>query len=113
MAPFAPPAPPGAQPPPLWGAEDHLRELFGDRVRFGTLTREALEVTAFDRPGQLREHFETNYGPTLAALANARRNGTEDELRTVLRGFGEQRNRGTPERARFAFEYLLAIGTRA
>jgi hypothetical protein len=39
------------------------------------------------------EHFETNYGPTLAALANARRNGTEDELRIVLRGSGEQRSR--------------------
>ena len=32
MGPFAAPPPPGAQPPPLWGSEDHLRELMGDRV---------------------------------------------------------------------------------
>jgi 2-polyprenyl-3-methyl-5-hydroxy-6-metoxy-1,4-benzoquinol methylase len=37
MGPFAPPPPPGAQPAPLWGSEDHLRGLFGDRVEWGTL----------------------------------------------------------------------------
>jgi ubiquinone/menaquinone biosynthesis C-methylase UbiE len=26
MGPFAPSPPPGAQPPPLWGSEDHVRE---------------------------------------------------------------------------------------
>ena len=31
MKPYAAPPPPGAQPPPLWGSEEHLRELFGDR----------------------------------------------------------------------------------
>src|SRR3954463_11871497 len=30
MGPFAPAPPPGAQPPPLWGSEDHVRELLGD-----------------------------------------------------------------------------------
>jgi SAM-dependent methyltransferase len=32
MKPYAAPPPPGAQPPPLWGDEDHVRELLGDRV---------------------------------------------------------------------------------
>ena len=32
MKPYAPPPPPGASPAPLWGDEDHVRELFGDRV---------------------------------------------------------------------------------
>jgi SAM-dependent methyltransferase len=112
MAPFAPPPPPGAQPPPRWGDAEHLAELFGARVRFETLDRGALEVTAFERPEQLGAHFETNYGPTLAALANARRNGKDDDLRSVLHGFGEQHNLGEPERARFSFEYLLAVGVR-
>src|SRR5258705_6439542 len=34
MGPFAPAPPPGAQPPPLWGSEEHLDELFGARVDF-------------------------------------------------------------------------------
>src|SRR5918997_1867637 len=50
IGPFAPPPPPGAQPPPLWGSEDHLGELFGDRVRFDTLKRELLEITVFEHP---------------------------------------------------------------
>src|SRR5918995_882921 len=49
MGPFAPPPPPGAQPAPLWGSEEHLRGLFGDRVDFHTLSRDNLEITAFER----------------------------------------------------------------
>ncbi|MFD2356143.1 class I SAM-dependent methyltransferase [Nonomuraea ferruginea] len=32
MKPFVAPPPPGAQPPPLWGDEDHVRALLGDAV---------------------------------------------------------------------------------
>jgi len=53
MGPFAPAPPPGAQPPPLWGSEDHVRELFGDRVDLRTLDRDVLEITAFTHPYQI------------------------------------------------------------
>jgi SAM-dependent methyltransferase len=113
MGPFAPPPPPGAQPPPLWGGEAHLRELFGDRVEFRTLEREMLDVTAFERAHDYGEHFMGKYGPTIAALGNARRTGREAELEQALDGFCDEWNRGTPDRARFEQEYLLAVGTRA
>ena len=32
MKPYVPAPPTGAQPPPLWGQEDHVRALLGDRV---------------------------------------------------------------------------------
>jgi SAM-dependent methyltransferase len=112
MKPYAPPPPPGAQPPPLWGAEDHLRELFGDRVEFRTLERDVLEVTAFERPHDWAEHFRTKYGPTITARANAAKSGREAELDEALDRFTEEWNRGTPERARFEQEYLVAVGTR-
>jgi SAM-dependent methyltransferase len=113
MGPFAPPPPPGAQPPPLWGSEDHVRELFGDRVGFGTLERDVLDVTVFERPSDYAEHFTGRYGPTIAARGNARRNGREAEFDDVLQRFCEDWNRGEPDRARFDMEYLLAVGTRA
>jgi SAM-dependent methyltransferase len=113
MGPFAPPPPPGAQPPPLWGSEDHLRELFGDRVDFRTLERDLLEITAFERPRDYGEHFKERYGPTIAARANASREGREAEFDEALDRFCDEWNRGTPERARFEKEYLLAVGTRA
>jgi SAM-dependent methyltransferase len=113
MGPFAPPPPPGAQPPPLWGSEAHLQDLFGDRVQFGTLEREDLEITAFERPRDYGEHFKERYGPTIAARANAQRNGREAELDEALNQFCDEWNRGTPDDARFEKEYLLAVGTRA
>jgi SAM-dependent methyltransferase len=113
MGPFAPPPPPGAQPPPLWGSEEHLRGLVGDRVEWRTLERDVLEITAFERPYDYAEHFKARYGPTIAAQANARKQGREAEFEEALNRFCDEWNRGTAERARFEKEYLLAVGERA
>ena len=113
IGPFAPAPAPGAQPPPLWGSEAHLTELFGAAVDFGAPTRDVLEVTAFERPRGFGEHFKARYGPTIAAQANARRNGREAELEAALDRFCDEWDRGTPGGARFELEYLLAVGTRA
>jgi SAM-dependent methyltransferase len=112
MGPFAPPPPPGAQPPPLWGSEEHVAELFGDRVDFRLVERDVLEVTAFERPREYGEHFKAYYGPTIAARANAGRDGREDEFDEAVDQFSDEWNRGTPEQARFEQEYLLAVGSR-
>ena len=113
MGPFAPPPPPGAQPPPLWGSEDHVRELFGERVDLRTLERDALEITAFEHPRDYGEHFKAYYGPTIAAQANARRDGHEGELEDAVDHFCDEWNNGTPDRAHFDQEYLVAVGTRS
>ena len=113
MGPFAPTPPPGAQPPPLWGSEEHLKDLFGDRVAFATLEKQVLEVTAFERPLDFAEHFKQRYGPTITTLGNARNNGREEELNKALDAFFQESNRGTEEKARFEMEYLLAVGTRS
>jgi SAM-dependent methyltransferase len=113
MGPFAPPPPPGAQPPPLWGSEDHLRELSEPRVDWRTLERDRLEVTAFERPQDYGEHFKERYGPTIAARANAAKDGREQDLDQALESFCDEWNLGTAEQARFEMEYLVAVGTRA
>ena len=113
IGPFAPPPPPGAQPPPLWGGEDHLRELTGDRVEWGSMERDVLEVTAFERPNDYGEHFKERYGPTIVARANAVKDGREDEFDEALVSFCEEWNLGSADDARFEMEYLLATGTRA
>src|SRR5215217_6018860 len=80
MGPFAPTPPPGAQPPPLWGSEEHLRGLFGDRVEQHTAERDELDISAFERPHDLAAHFKARYGPTIVTQGNARKNGKEAEL---------------------------------
>jgi SAM-dependent methyltransferase len=112
MAPFAPPPPPGAQPAPLWGSEDHVQGLFGGRVDFHTLRRENLEITAFQRARDYGEHFKAYYGPTIAARRNAVNNGREAEFDEALDRFCDEWNRGTEDAAVFQKEYLLAVGTR-
>ncbi len=110
IGPFAPAPPPGAQPPPLWGGEEHLRELLGDGVELQTLERDMLEVTAFERATDYAEHFKQRYGPTIAAQANARKNGREAEFEEALDRFSEEQNLGSAEDARFEMEYLVAVG---
>ncbi len=112
MGPFAPPPPEGAQPPPLWGGEDHLKGLFGDRVDWKTLEREDLEITAFEVPRDYGEHFKAYYGPTIAARANAEKDGREDEFDAALDAFCDEWNRGADDDARFEKQYLVAVGTR-
>jgi hypothetical protein len=113
MGPFAPPPPPGATPPPRWGSEQHLEELFGNRVAFGEQRRDVLEVTEFSRPEDFAAHFKTLYGPTIATLANANRNGREAEFLEAFARVYEDADIGTPGAARFEMEYLLSVGKRA
>ncbi len=70
MKPFMAAPPPGAQPPPLWGSEDHVRELFGDRVTGLTTQRQMLSVDYFHSGEELREYYKAYYGPTIAAYRN-------------------------------------------
>src|SRR5829696_1715608 len=112
MKPFMPSPPPGAQPAPLWGSEDHVRGLFGDRVALETVKRGVLEVTAFPRARDYGEHFKARYGPTIAARANAVREGREDEFDAAVDRFCDEWDRGTPEAAYFEQEYLITVGTR-
>lgn len=70
MKPYMPGPPPGAQPPPLWGQEDHVRELFGDRVTDLRTERRMLAVHHFADGAGFRDYFKATYGPTIAAYRN-------------------------------------------
>jgi SAM-dependent methyltransferase len=67
MKPYVASPPPGAQPPPLWGDEDHVRGLLSDRVTDFTARREMLPVSAFGDGAAFRDFFKANYGPMVAA----------------------------------------------
>ena len=112
MKPFAAAPPPGASSPPLWGSEEHVKELFGDRVEWRTMERDMLDITAFERPTDYGEHFKAKYGPTIAARANASKAGREAEFDETLDRFCDEWNLGTADEARFEQEYLVVVGTR-
>lgn len=112
MAPFAPPPPAGAQPPVLWGDQEHLAGLLGDAVHVRTAVRDHLEVTAFARPHDYGAHFRACYGPTIAARAHACGQGREAAFDAALEDFCLRWDRGTPDAARFEQEYALVVATR-
>ncbi|GAA5026775.1 class I SAM-dependent methyltransferase [Terrabacter aeriphilus] len=64
MKPYAAAPPPGAQPPPLWGDEAHVRELLGDRVEDLRAEKRSWPVR-FARPEDFRDFFKRTYGPTI------------------------------------------------
>ncbi len=66
MKPYAPAPPPGAQPPPLWGSEEHVGALLGDRVTGVEARRESLPVDRFSSGAEFRDFFKAVYGPTIA-----------------------------------------------
>lgn len=70
MKPFAAAPPAGASPGPLWGDEEHVRSLFGDRVSSLRTERHNLRVENFDSGAAFRDFFADYYGPTIAAYRN-------------------------------------------
>lgn len=106
MKPFAPPPPAGAQPAPLWGSEEHVRTLFGDRVSELGFER---RTTVFDHcadPTAFREYWKRNYGPTIAVYAaNAADPSALDAAFLAFLTDWNTAPAGQP--ARYEAEYLL------
>lgn len=107
MRPFAPPPPAGAQPPVLWGSEQHVRGLLGERVEL-TFQRELLDVRRFADGAEFRDFFKRTYGPTIVAYRGIA--GEPDrvaELDRLLAELGDRYRDGDLVR----LEYLLTTGT--
>ena len=105
MRPYVPPPPAGAQPPPLWGDEEHVMSLLGDRVSNLEARRQTLKVEMFDEPTGFRDYFKANYGPTIAvykAIAEdpERVTALDNDLDDLAKRFGA--GSGSME-----WEYLL------
>lgn len=85
---FVPAPPTGVQPPPLWGQEQHVRELLGDRVTDLVMERRRLSVDRFETGEQFRDFFRDFYGPTAAAYRavgeDAERRGELDDALVAL-----------------------------
>lgn len=113
MRPYAAAPPPGAQPPPLWGDEAHVRELLGDRVRDVVATTRTVRIDAFPTPEEFRAYFASHYGPTIAAY----RNVGDDAERTAaldhdLVELARRYDSGSDGGLVLEWEYLLLTATR-
>jgi ubiquinone/menaquinone biosynthesis C-methylase UbiE len=115
MLPFMPPLPKGASPPIAWGVEEHVRELFGTRVSALRFARETQDVTRFTAPEEIVDYYRDNFGPTIMAYRSVEGDAVRRaELDAALLGHAVEANLAGPgEPARYAFEYVVVVTTRA
>jgi ubiquinone/menaquinone biosynthesis C-methylase UbiE len=108
---YAPPPPAGALLPVLWGSEDHVRELFGDRVASLDMTRREYLERSPGGPDDYVDFFKETFGPAVALQSllgdqPERAAGFDREFRE----FAKRANQGVPGgRAEYCYEYLLVI----
>jgi SAM-dependent methyltransferase len=111
VASHAPP-PTGIDPPPLWGIEDRVRELFGDEIS-SLRVEERQAIWRFRSPEHWVEYFRTYFGPTKVAFARVGPEGKHalaDDLLALIDRF----NRAGPGEAMVCpSTFLEVIATRA
>jgi SAM-dependent methyltransferase len=110
VAPRMPKLPEGASPPPLWGDEAHVRQLFGPAgVQFEFELRDT--PFSYGSAAGFVEYMAYHYGPLLKARERLSQEGTWDELRRDLVALSRRSNVAT-DGFRARSEYLLARGVK-
>jgi SAM-dependent methyltransferase len=108
---YAPP-PPGLDPPPLWGVEAHVRDLFGTGV-IELRARRRRYAFRFDSPEAFTAFFREQYGPTAAAFAGlepVEQRDLADAITGLARRFDRLGGHGA---SAIQAEYLEIVATRA
>lgn len=114
MKPYSPPPPAGAEPPPLWGDEAHVRDLFRDRIVDVHASRQSVTVDRFSAPEEFGDYFKAYYGPTTATFQRI----ADDPERVAaldreLADLARRHDRGNDGRVVMDWEYLLFTARKA
>jgi 2-polyprenyl-6-hydroxyphenyl methylase/3-demethylubiquinone-9 3-methyltransferase len=108
LAPYMPAPPPGWVPPVLWGSEQRVQHLFGDRVDALDLSRREYVERVAGGPSAYCDFFKETFGPVVALYQ-----GLQPERRAAFdRDFVEfatRANRGDADAAEYVYEYLLVV----
>jgi ubiquinone/menaquinone biosynthesis C-methylase UbiE len=104
------PAPPEfASPPPLWGTEQHVRELFST-LDVGLEFERALTPYTFGSVEEFLQFYETTYGPTIRAKRTLESEGRWGECRAELADLYQSQNRSTDDAGLcIEAEYVLIV----
>jgi ubiquinone/menaquinone biosynthesis C-methylase UbiE len=106
---YLPAPPPFASSPPLWGSEQHVRDLFSIFDVELEFERAVLAYT-FASAEEPMQFYEANYGPTIRAKTALERNGRWVDCRAELADLFQSENRSTDNTGlRIEAEYMLIL----
>ena len=103
---FLPPPPPGVQPPPLWGVESHVKEVFAAAGVTPDVAREHVELTFASEQDAVAEYMNT-FGPFVTARTVLEPQGRWPEFVQAFADIVRRFNLATDGTARIQGEYLL------
>lgn len=109
LASYLPP-PPGVRLPMLWGTEDHVRNLFGERVRDLRIERRAAQFRYLDARSFV-SFMRSHFGPFTMVFNALDANGQE-RLADDLRQMAERYNRSGNETILAPGDYIEVVATR-
>jgi SAM-dependent methyltransferase len=105
-APYMPPPPDYASPPPLWGREDHVRAMFGGAATDIAFERHVNRIE-WESVDAFADFFMTHFPPMVAASAMLGERFSEMRERIV--DVWKRRNEAADGRLLLPQEYLLSI----
>ena len=106
-----PPPPEFAQPAPLWGEEDHVREMFGPHDVELEFHQEVVDFVHEGSVDDFTRFYEEKFGPVVTAKAVL---GDDwPACRADLAAAIEKHDHGDEGEVRLASDYLVTIGHKA
>jgi SAM-dependent methyltransferase len=106
MRPFMPPPPDGAEPPPFWGIEDHVRESFAPTGRDVTIERDTAPTPTFASAEEYTDFLLRVLGPADLARPALEADGRWEDMRAAVRETFERFNEATDGTFRAAPSYF-------
>jgi SAM-dependent methyltransferase len=103
---FMPPPPPGVQPPPLWGVEEHVRETFAAVDVSATIERETVD---FDFPSNedAVQRYAEDFGPFVIARGALEPQGRWVEFLQAFADLISRFNLASDGTAKIRSDYLM------
>jgi hypothetical protein len=105
-----PPPPPDALSPLLWGTEEHVMQLFGDRVESLEMS-EKMYTERARSPQEYVDLYKETFGPVVSVYEALRdKPDRAASLDREFLDFAHQANRGAPDgSAEYPYEYVLVV----
>jgi SAM-dependent methyltransferase len=106
MGSFLPPPPAGVQPPPLWGVEGHVKEVFGAAGVTPDIAQETVEIHFASEQAAVDEYVNT-FGPFVTARTVLEPQGRWPEFVEALADLIRRFNRAADGTVSLPSEYFV------